>query len=321
MTAKKASEAAKQKEREILFASLRQSDDSEPKVQSTDLFAGRGQQQQSKNLTQNELVVNASSDVTAALRRTHDLLASELSRSRFAQETLDQSTAALSDLGEKYNSLDSLLSSSKTLLGTLLQSQKSDTWYLETAFYLLVTTIVWLVFRRIIYGPAWFFIWLPLRYFLFQPFYYLYAAFARLASTAGGATAVNTTTSSVTRAPLRVKPSAQGGPPKFSMSGGQPPRGVPVGGGGMGAKRGPGGNDPSPDGSLSQKIGQMAEESRQEEQNDHKSGGADRPEEPIRRADGTVLESRGDKPRNPKKKMWDEDVESAKYQATQRDEL
>jgi protein transport protein SEC20 len=52
-----------------------------------------------KELSADEVLVNASSDVTAALRRTHQLMQSELSRSRFAQETLEQSTAALADLG------------------------------------------------------------------------------------------------------------------------------------------------------------------------------------------------------------------------------
>jgi len=73
---------------------------------------------------------------------------SELSRSRFAQETLEQSTAALADLGEHYTNLNTLLANSRSLLTSLVKSQKSDTWYLETAFYILVTTIIWLVFRR-----------------------------------------------------------------------------------------------------------------------------------------------------------------------------
>lgn len=37
-------------------------------------------------------MLNASSDVTAALRRTHNLMQAELSRSQFAQETLGQYT-------------------------------------------------------------------------------------------------------------------------------------------------------------------------------------------------------------------------------------
>lgn len=78
---------------------------------------------------------------------------------------LDQSTAALSSLSESYTDLDSLISSSRNLIGSLLRSQKSDTWYLETAFYILVGTIIWLVFRRILYGPLWWLVWLPLRLF------------------------------------------------------------------------------------------------------------------------------------------------------------
>lgn len=75
----------------------------------------------------------------------------------------EQSTAALSSLSESYTDLDSLISSSRNLIGSLLRSRKSDTWYLETAFYILIGTIVWLLFRRILYGPMWWLVWLPLR--------------------------------------------------------------------------------------------------------------------------------------------------------------
>jgi hypothetical protein len=108
----------------------------------------------------------------------------ELSRSQFAQQTLgwfpashssviyrcmggltseEQSTAAVSSLSESYTSVDTLLASSRNLLGSLLRSQKSDTWYLETAFYIIVGTITWLLFRRIFYGPLWWLVWLPVR--------------------------------------------------------------------------------------------------------------------------------------------------------------
>ena len=108
-------------------------------------------------------MVAASNDVTLSLKRTHDLMAAELSRSDFAHTTLKESTAALAQLSESYSSLDSILASSRDLLGTLLKSQKSDTWYLETSFYLLVGTIGWLVFRRFLYGPMWWLLWLPLK--------------------------------------------------------------------------------------------------------------------------------------------------------------
>ncbi|KAE8134214.1 hypothetical protein BDV38DRAFT_273726 [Aspergillus pseudotamarii] len=148
LQAKRNAEIAKRKERELLFS---RSQSAERKRESTE------------KLTQDDVLLNTSSDVTAALRRTHHLMQAELSRSQFAQETLEQSTAALSSLSESYTSLDTLLSSSRNLVGSLLRSQKSDTWYLETAFYILIGTIVWLLFRRILYGPMWWLVWLPVR--------------------------------------------------------------------------------------------------------------------------------------------------------------
>ncbi|PTB67256.1 hypothetical protein BBK36DRAFT_1116599 [Trichoderma citrinoviride] len=107
--------------------------------------------------------VGASSNVTNALRRTHALIAAELTKSEFARQTLSESSAALRKLDESYTSLDGMLASSRDLLGTLLRSQKSDTWYLQTALYMLMVTGAWLVFRRLLYGPLWWLVWLPLR--------------------------------------------------------------------------------------------------------------------------------------------------------------
>jgi hypothetical protein len=117
-----------------------------------------------EKLTPDKVALDASSDVTAALRRTHDLLQGNLQQSQYAQQTLDESTAALDSLGQSYAGLGEMLKSSRGLVGQLLRSQKSDTWYLETAFYILCATIAWLVFRRIIYGPAWWLVWQPLRW-------------------------------------------------------------------------------------------------------------------------------------------------------------
>ncbi|KAJ6157714.1 hypothetical protein N7470_005306 [Penicillium chermesinum] len=132
LQAKRQTELARRKERELLLSRSQPSERQRP----------------SEKLTQDDLVLNASSDVTAALRRTHQLLQAEVSRSKFAQETLEQSTAAISSLSESYSSLDTLLASSRSLASSLLRSQKSDTWYLETAFYILLGTIAWLVFRN-----------------------------------------------------------------------------------------------------------------------------------------------------------------------------
>lgn len=73
LQAKRNAEFAKRKERELLFS---RSQGSETRKQP------------SEKLTQDDLVMNASNDVTLALRRTHQLMQAELSRSHFAQQTL-----------------------------------------------------------------------------------------------------------------------------------------------------------------------------------------------------------------------------------------
>ncbi|KAM7209077.1 Sec20 domain containing protein [Naviculisporaceae sp. PSN 640] len=131
---------------------------------SPTLFKARlNRHKSTKSTSKQDQTVNASTDVTEALRRTHSLITTELSKSAFARQTLAESTEALKELNKNYEGIDSLLSKSKTLVGTLLKSQKSDTWYLQTAFYILLCTLVWLVFRRFLYGPLWWLVWLPVR--------------------------------------------------------------------------------------------------------------------------------------------------------------
>lgn len=340
ITAKRASEAAKLKEREILFQSLQQ----EPQTNNTDtadptqnprdlLFASRrpgGKQQQQQSLNKDELVAQASSDVTSSLRRTHDLLSTELSRSRFAQETFDQSTAALAQLGESYNSLDTILNNSRNLLSTLLRSQKSDTWYLETAFRILLATFIWLIFRRLLFGP---FIKLPLflyRAAWFLTYWILLKPFILFLTISGVITTETQTLSpprgfapTTSRAPLIVKNSAKGGVPTLHPEMRENPgTGMPAGAGGQGAKigrRGEGAQGGQQQ-TLSEEIGRMAEGQGQGE----RQGEA----KVVRRGDGTVLEERGDVPRNPKKKMFEaggEEVGQAQQQEggqrRKRDEL
>jgi protein transport protein SEC20 len=304
LTAKHNAERAKLKERELLFSNL-QSGSSTPS-------STYRQRKQNKGLAEEEIVAQASSDVTAALRRTHQLMQNELSRSRFAQETLEQSTAALADLGEKYSDLNTLLANSKNLVTTLLKSTKSDTWYLETTFYILITTIIWLIFRRWLYGPlTWFLIW-PLK-----------LSFRIVFGVVGLGTAAKSTSvaaPSKSSTSLIVQPSATGGAPRRNIDPNAPPAQnyVRVGGGGRGYYQG----DPSPPGSLSQTVGQMAEQSQQQQEEvpDHPQfRQQQQPEEeegPVVRGDGTVLKE-SDKPRNPKKKMWEENVEREKYEVQQ----
>ncbi|RFU77933.1 sec20 domain [Trichoderma arundinaceum] len=175
LSAKKSLERARRLERELMVQSF-----AEP-ISETNTSAGASAEESQTisrpprhNYTQNRQLqsslseedrqtVGASSNVTNALRRTHALIASELTKSEFARQTLTESSAALRKLDESYTSLDGMLASSRDLLGTLLKSQKSDTWYLQTALYMLMVTGAWLVFRRLLYGPLWWLVWLPLR--------------------------------------------------------------------------------------------------------------------------------------------------------------
>ncbi|RMZ02558.1 hypothetical protein D0862_05983 [Hortaea werneckii] len=341
LSAKRASEDAKRKERELLFRSLQAAPssagdtvDSVPDGSGSknDLFAGRRLQQQkpTQHLSPTDLESQASSDITAALRRTHNLLSTELSRSRFAQETFNTSTLALQELGEHYTNLDTILTNSRNLLGTLLRSQKSDTWYLETAFYILLSTLAWLVFRRVLFGP---FIrlplfvgnclWFVLKWLVLKPLWWLLILTGIVTTEPITVSATRTgsrrATPSTTRAPLIVKPSAQGRPWKMpSEQDRQAPNGgmgIPAGAGGGGAKVGPDGI--MLEGKSSEEIAQMH---RQSEAEAATAGGK---KEPQRRGDGTVLQERGDIPKNPKKKAFDAGADGgeASKPRAKRDEL
>ena len=80
LQAKRNAELSRRKERELLFADVDEGAGSSKEARR------RGGAQD--KLSQDELVVNASQDVTAALRRTHQMMQSELSRSQFARDTL-----------------------------------------------------------------------------------------------------------------------------------------------------------------------------------------------------------------------------------------
>ncbi|KAF2835495.1 Sec20-domain-containing protein [Patellaria atrata CBS 101060] len=280
LTAKRNAEAAKAKERSLLFTNIQEGNNENTPSRR------RGNQQ----LTKEELEVQASSDVTAALRRTHQLMQSELSRSQFAQETLDQSTAALAQLSEQYTSLGDLLSSSRNLLGVLLRSQKSDTWYLETAFYILLCTIIWLVYRRFFYGPLWWLVWLPLK-----SCYRLLSWTLSSVGLVGSSVTVNHTLTS-TGSSLIIKPSAEKGPPSYNMA--DKPATVRTRAGGTGAKQD---LDPSPEGSLSREVGQIAENS----EGSQVAGEDKKTSKTPARGDGNELKE-SDAPRNQKKRMWEE---------------
>jgi protein transport protein SEC20 len=235
-------------------------------------------------------IIGAASDVTTALRRTHDLMAAEMSKSTFAHETLAQSTAALQQLSESYGSLDSLLAGSRDLLGTLLKSQKSDTWYLETALALLLGTLGWLIFRRWLYGPLWWLVYFPLRTGFGVTFWAGKSAVGVARSGGGGA-----------GASMEVVGAQGEGTKVVDMSGGA----VPTVGVGQAKTEEEIEHDPD---SMVGKVGRIIDG----ETPDGESGTSS--------SEGGG-QSRENEPRNPKKRMWEEDKEAAKQEQRAKDEL
>jgi len=150
LSAKRTFDQEKRKEREKLFADRKESAELRPRPTH-------------EKLTQDELAQRAADDVTMALRRVHNQLEGELSRSQFAQQTLEESQQALQSLTQSYSGTTDLLKVSRGFVSQLVRSNKSDTWFLRSSFYMLAATICWLFFRRILYGPMLLLIWYPLK--------------------------------------------------------------------------------------------------------------------------------------------------------------
>jgi protein transport protein SEC20 len=294
LSAKQSLQKAQRLERELLVKSYL-----DPKTADTSHPPpSRGRKNPNpQELSQDEKTVNASTDVTLALRRTHYMMASELSRSQFAHEALQQSTQALADLGETYSTLDTLLSNSKNLLGTLLRSQKSDTWYLETAFYILAATIAWLVFRRLIYGPAWWLVYLPLKVVI-RAWIGVFTALGSVVGLTGrekGGDVNSVVRRDTSILAGSVSPSIIGsGTPSI------------VGGSASSARE----MDSSPgEESVSEQVGRIIDENQT-----HEAEGGKEEGEP-----GT--EDQTEIQKNPKKRMWEEPKEAAKEEQRTKDEL
>lgn len=277
--ARKADENARRREREDRLQQLRQpprvpEDDTpvDTTPTSSSILPARRRKGEERPPEEADVLVHASGDVLAALRQTHALLAGEVERSQFAAEVLAQSTRELEQLNTSYTDLDALLKTSKGLVSQLMRTRKSDTWYLTMARGFLLVVLGWLVWRRLLWGPTWWVLWLPMRI--------LYATLmAMMAPLRMGRGAVK---SGAVTSGLKVMPSASERPSPVVAGGGA--RHIPVGRGGGGQPRA---QDPSKDGSLSQKIGKMVEQA-----------------EKVVRGDGVELED-SDEPRNPKKRVME----------------
>jgi protein transport protein SEC20 len=268
LQAKRTADASARKERAQLFAGLSNTDpDSSTVPRRRKAQDGQG----------DDAVRDAAQDVTEALRRTHQRMTVELQRGEFARSTLQRSSQALQSLNQSYGSLDDLFKTSRGLITSLAKSNKSDTWYLETALWILVATVIWLFFRRIVYGPFKLLVWFPASWVLRA----VYAIVNVVLSVFAGSAAQ---TGSVTSS--RVLASGKGATRHADM----PAPSMNVGGGGKSGER-QDGKGAAKQENLADQVGKMAEDKQAEERQ------------------GTVLrDRRPDEPKNPKKKMWEEPV-------------
>ena len=225
----------------------------------------------------------------------------------------ENSTKDLNTLSESYTNLDTLLSSSRSLVSTLIHSQKSDTWYLESAFFILCATIGWLVFRRLIYGPGWWLLYFPLKLLWRLSLSAIQVVVGGLSIAAGAVRAKGQGTAleranakvSVKGANIRT---ARGKVDIPTFESNMPAPSVRVGAGGQGAKADtPQGGDRS----MSEQVGEMAEKGQQLPKDGRE---AEKQE--------TVLREReeGETP-NPKKRMWEEPAGDAASGSEPKDEL
>ncbi|KAK4136353.1 hypothetical protein BT67DRAFT_460531 [Trichocladium antarcticum] len=235
-------------------------------------------------------ILAASTDVTLSLRRTHALVAGEVARSAFAAQTLAESSAALAELRASYDGLDGVLARSRDLVAALLTAQKSDTWYLRAALRVLLCTLAWLVFRRWLYGPLWWLVWLPVR----TGWRVGWGVSSSVGARGGGRE----------RGRMEVV-GADGG---VRVVGVGEDGAVPTVQVGRSEERG------GPD-SMVEKVGRMVEDTlnrRAEEEEE---------EEEAEAANRTAAEREADAQKNPMKRMWEEESQPAREPKRVRDEL
>jgi len=279
LQSKKNLDARRQKDREQLFANRRSG-----AANGTASPAPARQRGQEK-LTQDELAQNAAEDVTRALRRTHAMLSSNLQQSAFAQQTLEESQEQLQTLSQRYTGTTDMLQKSRGLVKTLVTSQKSDTWYLQTSVYILLTTIAWLVFRRLLYGPLWWLVYLPIKYLWWTVSLVLGGASAAMRS----ADVKNVTASS--RTGLDVPKNTPGAQRIYQA--------LPAKGAGWGGRADPE-NDMPPSPDMVDEVRRMVKDANE----------------------GTVVVEAEEQERNPKKRMMELEKEQERFRDGRvRDEL
>ncbi|GAA5833978.1 hypothetical protein JCM3766R1_002487 [Sporobolomyces carnicolor] len=97
-----------------------------------------------------DALMSATSDVTEGLRRTLQLLQSEVDRSQVSNELLEQQTATIKSTSTEYSTLSTLLSNSKRLVTSLERADVVDRIVLFGAFSVFVAVCSYIFKKRVV---------------------------------------------------------------------------------------------------------------------------------------------------------------------------
>ncbi|GAA5940771.1 uncharacterized protein JCM15063_006357 [Sporobolomyces koalae] len=97
-----------------------------------------------------DALMSATSDVTEGLRRTLQLLQSEVDRSIVSNEQLEQQTSTMASASNQYSTLSTLLSNSKTLITSLERADVLDRFVLFVAFAFFVAVCSYIFKKRVV---------------------------------------------------------------------------------------------------------------------------------------------------------------------------
>lgn len=119
------------------------------------LFGDPSKQQSSEtkrlqNMSTDDRILEASNDITASIRRMHNMAQTEAMKSAINVEELDMSTKQLKQLESKYTAFDIMLGGSQRLIRHLEQADKWDRIYMQAALAFLGAVVLWIVWHRII---------------------------------------------------------------------------------------------------------------------------------------------------------------------------
>ncbi|GAA5885207.1 hypothetical protein JCM16303_005904 [Sporobolomyces ruberrimus] len=97
-----------------------------------------------------DALMSATSDVTEGLRRTLQLLQSEVDRSQVSNELLEQQTQTMASTSHQYSTLSTLLTSSRTLITSLERADILDRLILFGAFSFFVGVCSYIFKKRVV---------------------------------------------------------------------------------------------------------------------------------------------------------------------------